>query len=314
MSFLGGVVDYWKEADAYAFKERDRIDSKVTQLIPLLRKDKETSTLKQQKAEEALSWWESKFSDYEGSDEKRKAVLNLVSQNPFKALKVAEQIQKIENVTGQTNIKGNLLLEYYDILDQTKPADLSQEEWIKKSSELITEPAIKNVDDIIVRLLNPNLSAKEFNEIYAEYQPTALPADPFIQTNYSAIMEMPIEEVTKSIQSLVTQAESGLVNAIAKQTEKRDKAVQLGNTEDQRIAQNEIQRLELIRNEIDKDQYTDRFFYEFAQDAFKDAVKSQDALSRVPALQKRFPYLYIRENGTVPVEGDEDYDNWIKNF
>ena len=63
MSFLGGVVDYWKEADAYAFKERDRIDAKVTQLIPLLRKDKETSTLKQQKAEEALSWWESKFSD-----------------------------------------------------------------------------------------------------------------------------------------------------------------------------------------------------------------------------------------------------------
>ena len=27
-----------------------------------------------------------------------------------------------------------------------------------------------------------------------------------------------------------------------------------------------------------------------------------------------FPFLYIREDGTVPVVGDEDYDNWIKNF
>ncbi len=312
MSFLGGVVDYWKEADAYAFKERDRIDSKVTQLIPLLRKDKETSTLKQQKAEEALSWWESKFSDYEGSDEKRKAVLNLVSQNPFKALKVAEQIQKIENVTGQTNIKGNLLLEYYDILDQTKPADLSQEEWIKKSSELITEPAIKNVDDIIVRLLNPNLSAKEFNEIYADYQPTTLPADPFIQTNYSAIMEMPIEDIEKSMGALVSQSENRLINAMAKRRRQIEDAKDKGEPFD--TIQTELNRLNQMKNQIDDDQYSEDFFKEFATEAFKAAVESQDALARIPSFMMNFPFLYIREDGTVPVVGDEDYDNWIKNF
>ena len=210
MSFLGGIVDYWKEADAYAFKERDRIDAKVTQLIPLLRKDKETSTLKQQKAEEALSWWESKFSDYEGGDEKRKAVLNLVSQNPFKALKVAQEIQKFEEVTGNRTVKGDKLLEFYDIIEQTKPADMEESAWITKAAELVTEPAVKNVDDIIVRLLNPNLTAEEFNEIYADYQPTTLPADPFVQFDYANIREMPPNEITKVIESIFTASSSAL--------------------------------------------------------------------------------------------------------
>jgi len=310
--FLGGVVEAWREADAYAFKEKDRIDAKVTQLVPLLRKDKETSILKQQKAEEALSWWESKFSDYEGSDEKKKAVINLVGQNPFKALKVAEQIQKIENVTGQTNIRGDLLLEYYDIIDQTKPADMEEEDWIKKSAELVSEPTVKNVDDMIIRLLNPNLSAKEFNEIYAEYEPTTLPADPFIQTNYSAIMEIPIDEIEKYMASLVSQAEDGLINALAKKKEQIQIAKDRGEPFDD--IQTELNRLNQMKNQIDDDQYSLRFFKDFGGPSFKAAVQSQDALARIPIFMKNFYFLYKREDGTIPQAGDEDYDNWIKNF
>jgi hypothetical protein len=29
---------------------------------------------------------------------------------------------------------------------------------------------------------------------------------------------------------------------------------------------------------------------------------------------KNFYFLYKREDGTIPQAGDEDYDNWIKNF
>ena len=34
MSFLGGIVDYWKEADAYAFKEQELVDRRLDSIIP----------------------------------------------------------------------------------------------------------------------------------------------------------------------------------------------------------------------------------------------------------------------------------------
>ena len=312
MSFFGGFVEAWKEADAYAFKERDRIDAKVTQLVPLLRKDKATLAVKDQKTQEALTWWESKFADYEGDDNKKKAVLNLVTSNPFKALKVAQEVKKIESVTGQTDIKGDKLLDFYDIISQTKPSDIEEEAWIEKAAALVSEPGVKNLDDMIIRLLNPKLSAKEFNEIYAGYTATTLPADPFVSTDYTKVMEMTADEVVKAQKSIVSLSEDSLINAIAI---KGEQAKDTKTSSVQReAAMREKSRLERMQNQINKDQFSEDFMKEFATQNFIDLVKSQDALSRVPTLMMDFYWLYKREDGSVPMLGESDTENWIRNF
>ena len=38
MSFLGGVVDYWKEADAYAVKERELLENRLASFVEKARK------------------------------------------------------------------------------------------------------------------------------------------------------------------------------------------------------------------------------------------------------------------------------------
>ena len=68
---------------------------------------------------------------------------------------------------------------------------------------------------MIIRLLNPELSAKEFNEIYAGYTATTLPADPFVSTDYTKVMEMTADEVVKAQKSIVSLSEDSLINAIA---------------------------------------------------------------------------------------------------
>jgi hypothetical protein len=103
MSWLGGFVDEWARQDKLEIDRIDKIDRKLSTLIPIIKEDKVKKREVERQAENASNFFEDRLSGVlEGKE--RDAFLNAVKNDPAKAIKIYQEIVEAEKREGYAKV------------------------------------------------------------------------------------------------------------------------------------------------------------------------------------------------------------------
>ena len=205
MSIAKGILDELDKQYAFSVEEEKRKDRILDVLIPQLKGDKIKRAQVDKIAESAVKFYSMRTTGLE--EDERKALLNIVQQNPAKALSVYTEVIEAEKRQGQARIVDNRLINFYDLVDVTKPENITREEWVRKAATMATDPDINTYDDMMMKLMDPDLSLSEIKNLSREYTPYVAPsADPTPDFDYSAIDLLEPSFIVASKKSLVASA------------------------------------------------------------------------------------------------------------
>lgn len=205
MSIAKGILDELDKQYAFSLEEEKRKDRILDVLIPQLKGDKIKRAQVDKIAESAVKFYSTRTTGLEELE--RKALLNIVKQNPAKALSVYTEVIEAEKKQGRAKIMDNRLVNFYDLVDVTKPEDLTREAWIRQAATMATDPDINNYDDMMMKLMDPDLSLSEIKNLNREYTPYVAPAaDPTPDFDYSAINVLEPQYVASVRKNIITDA------------------------------------------------------------------------------------------------------------
>ena len=204
MSFLGGVVDYWKEADAYAFKERELIENRLDDIVPKINESKLKKGLVEKQAGEAVNFFKDRLDGIlEGKE--ADSFLNAVRNNPAKAIKVYQEITAAEKREGYAPVKGDKLVAFYDFIEETKPDDLTRDQWIEQGAIIAANPNVQNYDELLVALLGSE-NIKDVRKLSREFTEYVVPTAGIENLDYSALDVLSQSFITQATNNIVTIA------------------------------------------------------------------------------------------------------------
>jgi len=205
MSIAKGILDELDKQYAFSVEEEKRKDRILDVLIPQLKGDKIKRAQVDKIAESAVKFYSMRTTGLE--EDERKALLNIVQQNPAKALSVYTEVIEAEKRQGQARIVDNRLINFYDLVDVTKPENITREEWVRKAATMATDPDINTYDDMMMKLMDPDLSLSEIKNLSREYTPYVTPAaDPTPDFDYSAINVLEPAYVSSVRENIITDA------------------------------------------------------------------------------------------------------------
>jgi hypothetical protein len=177
MSWLGGFVDEWARQDKLEIDRIDKIDRKLSTLIPIIKEDKVKKREVERQAENASNFFEDRLSGVlEGKE--RDAFLNAVKNDPAKAIKIYQEIVEAEKREGYAKVTGDKLISFYDFIEETIPEGMTRDEWIEKGAKIAATPGI-NRDELLLMLTDEDVTLSEIRKIEREYSPYVVPTSSF---------------------------------------------------------------------------------------------------------------------------------------
>ena len=205
MSFLGGVVDYWKEADAYAFKEQELVDRRLDSIIPQIMESRAKKAAVEKNAESAVKFFKNRLDGIlEGKE--ADAFLNSVKNNPAKAIKVYQEITEAEKRQGYAPVTGDKLIAFYDFIEETKPDDLTRDQWIEQGATIATDPNVKTYDELLAAMSGADL--EELKKLSREFVPYIVPTAGTEDFTYSALSVLDPSFINQAKNILIDSARS----------------------------------------------------------------------------------------------------------
>ena len=205
MSFLGGVVDYWKEADAYAFKEQELVDRRLDSIIPQIMESRAKKAAVEKNAESAVKFFKNRLDGIlEGKE--ADAFLNAVKNNPAKAIKVYQEISAAEKREGYAPVTGDKLIAFYDFIEETKPDDLTRDQWIEQGATIATDPNVKTYDELLAAMSGADL--EELKKLSREFVPYIVPTAGTEDFTYSALSVLDPSFINQAKNILIDSARS----------------------------------------------------------------------------------------------------------
>ena len=205
MSFLGGVVDYWKEADAYAFKEQELVDRRLDSIIPQIIESRAKKAAVEKNAESAVKFFKNRLDGIlEGKE--ADAFLNAVKNTPAKAIKVYQEITEAEKRQGYAPVTGDKLIAFYDFIEETKPDDLTRDQWIEQGATIATDPNVKTYDELLAAMSGADL--KELKKLSREFIPYIVPTAGTEDFTYSALSVLDPSFINQAKNILIDSARS----------------------------------------------------------------------------------------------------------
>jgi hypothetical protein len=294
MSFLGGVVDYWKEADAYAFKERELIENRLDDIVPKINESKLKKGLVEKQAGEAVNFFKNRLDGIlEGKE--ADAFLNAVRNNPAKAIKVYQEITAAEKREGYAPVKGDKLIAFYDFIEETKPDDLTRDQWIEKGATIAADPNVQNYDELLVALLGSE-NIEDVRKLSRQFTEYVVPTTGFEGFDYSALDVLS--------QSFINQATNNIVEiALAKTRRKYTELTARTEDESNPLSQEEDEFRKDLEDELtmaEKNPLT-ILTTGYGGEAFKNQADYDIRVSKIPSLKNIFmnhpQYKFYDEDG-----------------
>jgi hypothetical protein len=290
MSFLGGIVDYWKEADAYAFKEKELIENRLDDIVPKINESKLKKGLVEKQAGEAVKFFKNRLDGIlEGKE--ADAFLNAVRNNPAKAIKVYQEITAAEKREGYAPVKGDKLIAFYDFIEETKPDDLTRDEWIEKGATIAADPNVQNYDELLIAMLGAE-NLKDVRKLSRQFTEYVVPTAGIEDFDYSALDVLS--------QSFINQATNNVVE-IALAKARRDYTNLTARTEDESnpLSQEEEALRKQIETELTmaKENPLTILRTGYGGEAFKNQADYDIRVSKIPSLKNIFIDQFYDEDG-----------------
>tara|TARA_R100000149_G_C5876145_1_gene140015 strand:- start:463 stop:1359 length:897 start_codon:yes stop_codon:yes gene_type:complete len=292
--FLGGVVEAWREADAYAFKEKELIDRKLDTIVPQINESRLLQKELEKQAKRATQFYEKRLDGVlEGKE--ADAFLNAVNENPAKAIKVYEEITAAEKREGYAPISGEKLIAFYDFIEETKPEDMSREEWIEAGAKIATDPDIKNYDELLMALLASD-DLDEVKSLSREFVPFQPPSLGFEAFDYSAINVLD--------PSFIKQAKTILIDsAIAEAASERNRFEEIKReralTQEEQADFNEATNA--FNNSKEEGSQETILGTPFGLAAFVRFVSVDNKFSKIPDARNYFPQFYDEDGKFIGI-------------
>lgn len=204
MSWLGGFVDEWARQDKLEIDRIDKIDRKLSTLIPIIKEDKVKKREVERQAENASNFFEDRLSGVlEGKE--RDAFLNAVKNDPAKAIKIYQEIVEAEKREGYAKVTGDKLISFYDFIEETIPEGMTRDEWIEKGAKIAATPGI-NRDELLLMLTDEDVTLSEIRKIEREYSPYVVPTSSFEDFNFEALDVLSQTFITQATNNIVESA------------------------------------------------------------------------------------------------------------
>ena len=288
--FLGGVVEAWREADAYAFKEKELIDRKLDTIVPQINESRLLQKELEKQAKRATQFYEKRLDGVlEGKE--ADAFLNAVNENPAKAIKVYEEITAAEKREGYAPISGDKLIAFYDFIEETKPEDMSREEWIEAGAKIATDPDIKNYDELLMALLASD-DLDEVKSLSREFVPFQTPSLGFEDFDYSAIDVLSQTYINQTITNIVDIA-------LAKARRKYTELVSRTEDENNPLDQQEQALKSELEKELAQAKENELTILNtgYGAEAFKNQADYDIRVSKIPTLKNIFINQFYDADG-----------------
>jgi len=284
MSFLGGVVDYWKEADAYAFKEQELVDRRLDSIIPQIIESRAKKSAVKKNAESAVKFFKNRLDGIlEGKE--ADAFLNAVKNNPAKAIKVYQEISAAEKREGYAPVTGDKLIAFYDFIEETKPDDLTRDQWIEQGATIATDPNVKTYDELLAAMSGADL--EELKKLSREFVPYIVPTAGTEDFTYSALSVLDPSFINQSKSILIDSARS-MAASERNRFEELEKERAL--TEAEQADYNEAQNAYNNSKETGSEETI--LGTQFGLAAFARFVSVDDRFSKIPDARNYFSQFY----------------------
>ena len=295
MSFLGGVVDYWKEADAYAFKEQELVDRRLDSIIPQIIESRAKKAAVEKNAESAVKFFKNRLDGIlEGKE--ADAFLNAVKNNPAKAIKVYQEITAAEKREGYAPVKGDKLVAFYDFIEETKPDDLTRDQWIEQGAIIAANPNVQNYDELLVALLGSE-NIKDVRKLSREFTEYVVPTAGIENLDYSALDVLSQSFITQATNNIVTIALAKAERDFAELTGRNvDGSPDPLNEGEKRQLKDLNEKIALYRRNPESILPTG-----YGAEAFKNQADYDIKVSKIPSLKNIFmntrDYQFYDEDG-----------------
>ena len=134
---------------------RGLIEQRKNTLIPYLTKAYAANAEKQAESRDVLSFFNNRLDGL--SETERKAYLNIIRDNPEMGKAIYSTITRHETQWPGMDLSGPALLEFSNIIDQTKPDNMSIEEYTEMAASSVGRAGTsRGISDMISNILNAN--------------------------------------------------------------------------------------------------------------------------------------------------------------
>ena len=294
MSWLGGFVDEWARQDKLEIDRIDKIDRKLSTLIPIIKEDKVKKREVERQAENASNFFEDRLSGVlEGKE--RDAFLNAVKNDPAKAIKIYQEIVEAEKREGYAKVTGDKLISFYDFIEETIPEGMTRDEWIEKGAKIATTPGI-NRDELLLMLTDEDVTLSEIRKIEREYSPYVVPTSSFEDFNFEALDVLSQTFITQATNNIV---ESATAKASLRLTELTSLAAE-GSLDDN--LEREKIDLENLFTTIERDGDLAILNTGYGAKAFIEQAEFDRRVTKIPGFLETFNRFYDEDGKYIGIQ------------
>jgi hypothetical protein len=294
MSWLGGFVDEWARQDKLEIDRIDKIDRKLSTLIPIIKEDKVKKREVERQAENASNFFEDRLSGVlEGKE--RDAFLNAVKNDPAKAIKIYQEIVEAEKREGYAKVTGDKLISFYDFIEETIPKGMTRDEWIEKGAKIAATPGI-NRDELLLMLTDEDVTLSEIRKIEREYSPYVVPTSSFEDFNFEALDVLSQTFITQATNNIV---ESATAKASLRLTELTSLAAE-GSLDDN--LEREKIDLENLFTTIERDGDLAILNTGYGAKAFIEQAEFDRRVTKIPGFLETFNRFYDEDGKYIGIQ------------
>tara|TARA_R110000782_G_scaffold5869_5_gene20337 strand:+ start:315 stop:1199 length:885 start_codon:yes stop_codon:yes gene_type:complete len=206
-------VDWEQDKKEEERFNRGLIEQRKNTLIPYLTKAHAANTKSQAASRSVLSFFNNRL---DGTSEAEKnAFMNIIRDNPEMGASIYSSVIRNEEKYPGITLSGTKLLQFSNIIDQTKPDNMSIEEWTEEAANRVYKSNAKTVTDMLESVLSAD-DIETMPTLVDVMEATAPePGIPGGLVDFRGPVGMRPEEEKQYVAQVYTRLEAELNNKIA---------------------------------------------------------------------------------------------------
>lgn len=150
-----GVAEAFKDWEREELEERrferQLLEQRRNTLVPYLTKAHQANLKNQSEARGVLSFFNNRLTD--SSEAEKKAFMNIIRDNPEMGKSIYSAVLKNEDKYPGLELKGSKLVQFSNIIEQTKPDDMSIEDWTEEAASRVYESNANTISEMLESVL-----------------------------------------------------------------------------------------------------------------------------------------------------------------
>ena len=150
-----GVAEAFKDWEREQLEERrferQLLEQRRNTLVPYLTKAHQANLKSQSEARGVLSFFNNRLGD--SSEAEKKAFMNIIRDNPEMGKSIYSAVLKNEDKYPGLELKGSKLIQFSDIIKQTKPEGMSIEDWTSEAASRVYESNANTISEMLESVL-----------------------------------------------------------------------------------------------------------------------------------------------------------------